>query len=293
MDFEIQKISIEDKFFPKKLREIKKPPKELYYCGRMAAEENCLAIIGARVCSKYGQECCLEIGGELTEANITIVSGLARGIDSFAHLAAVKNKKRTIAILGTALDKKNFYPKENLKLAEQILENDGLIISEYAPGQKTWPYSFVERNRLIAGLSLGTLIIEAREKSGSLITAADTIEQGKKLFALPGSIHSPVSKGCHALIKAGAKLIENGADILKELEIEYLPNTIKSDKPTLGCGEEELKIINALSEKPLDVEMLIKLTELPANKMMGVLAILEIKNKIINLGDNTFCLNRR
>lgn len=293
MDFEIRKISIEDELFPESLRKIKRPPKELYYCGQILPKENCLAIVGARTCSKYGTECCLEIGSQIAASNLTIVSGLARGIDSFAHFSAVKNKRRTIAVLGTALDKENFYPKENLKLAEEILKNNGLIISEYAPGSKTGPYAFAERNRLIAGLSLGTLMIEAREKSGSLITAANTLEQGKKLFVVPGNIHSLLSKGGHALIKNGAKLVESGEDILRELKIDYLPNIIKSDKPTLSYGNDEEKILNALSENSLDIETLIKLTGLPANKIMGLLAALEIKNKITNLGDNIFCLNRQ
>ena len=292
MDFKVQKISITDELFPATLRKIKKPPQTLYYCGRFLVQENCLAIVGARNCSKYGQECCLEIGADLANSNITLVSGLARGIDSFAHFAAVKNKKRTIAVLGTALTKESFYPKENLNLAQQILENDGLILSEYAADEKTGPYSFIERNRLIAGLALGTLVIEAKEKSGSLITAENTLAQGKHLFALPGNIHSPLSKGCHALIKAGAKLVENSEDILKELKIARLPNIIKNDKPTLEYSLDEIKIINALETDALDIESLIKNTSLPVNKIISLLASLEIKNKITNLGDNTFCLNR-
>ncbi len=292
MDFEVKKISIDDEFFPISLKTIKNPPKELYYCGKLFKKEDCLAVVGARICSKYGQECCLEICSALSHANLTIVSGLAEGIDTYAHLAAVKNKKRTIAVLGTAIDQKSFYPKKNLSLAYEILANDGLIISEYEAGVKTQPYAFAQRNRLIAGLSLGTLVIEAREKSGSLITAQNTLEQGKKIFALPGNIHSPLSKGTHNLIKNGAKLTETAEDILKELQINYLPNIIKNDKPTLDCNTEEIKIIEILSEKSLDIENLIKATGLPAQKIMSALATLEIKNKIIDLGDNTFSLNR-
>lgn len=290
MDFPIQKISIEDKLFPNSLKKIKNPPRDLYYYGKIMTEENCLAIVGARLCSKYGQECCLDIGSAIAKAGLTIVSGLAKGIDSFAHLSAVKNKKRTIAVLGTAID--NIYPKENLKLAKEILENGGLIVSEYAPGAPTAGYSFVERNRLIAGLSLGVLVIEAKEKSGSLITANYAIEQNKKLFALPGNIRSPLSKGCHSLIKNNANLIENAEDIFNVLKINYLPNFFKNDTPNADCSDEEIKILEILSENPLDIEAIIQAVTWPPNKTMGLLATLQIKNKIIDLGDNTYCLNR-
>ncbi|MFA5178449.1 MAG: DNA-processing protein DprA [Candidatus Paceibacterota bacterium] len=290
MDFLIQKISINHDLFPDSLRKIKNPPQELYYYGKINKQENCLAIVGARICSKYGQECCLEIGSQIAEAGLTIVSGLAQGIDSFAHLAALRKNARTIAVLGTAID--NIYPKENLPLAKEILKNNGLIISEYGPGQVTAPYSFAERNRLIAGLGMGTLVIEAKEKSGSLLTAKATKEQGKKIFAIPGNIHSSTSKGCHFLIKNGAKLIENGNDILLELKINNLPLFLKNDKPTTEPLNEEEKIINALIKEPLQIEDLIKITKLSPNKIMGLLSVLEIKNKIIDLGDNTYCLNR-
>lgn len=290
MDFLSQKITIEDALFPNSLKKIKNPPRDLYYYGKIIAEESCLAIVGARLCSNYGQECCLDIGSAIANAGLTIVSGLARGIDSFAHLAAVKNKKRTIAVLGTAIDK--IYPKENLKLAQEILKNNGLIISEYAPGTPTANYSFAERNRLIAGLSLGVLVIEAKEKSGSLITANYALEQNKKIFALPGSIRSPLSQGCHALIKNKASLIENAEDIFNSLKINYLPNISKNDTPNADCSEEERKILKIISENPQNIEAIIQALSWPPNKIIGLLATLQIKNKIIDLGDNTYCLNR-
>jgi DNA processing protein len=290
MDLEIQKISFNDELFPVALKNISTPPKELFYYGKIIPNENCFAVVGARVCSKYGQECALEISSQIAGAGLTIVSGLARGIDSFAHTAAVKLKQRTIAVLGTSIN--NIYPKDNLRLAHEIIENNGLIISEYAPDEKTGAYSFVERNRLISGLALGTLVIEAGIKSGSLITAEYTRKQNKKLFALPGNIHSPVSRGCHELIKTGAILTENIEDILKALNLEHLPKTIKNDTSTATLNEEERKIIGLLNENPLDIETLIKKSELPPNKIMGTLAALEIKNLIIDLGDNTYSLKR-
>jgi len=290
MSYPIKKITIEDALFPSSLKNIKTPPQELYYCGKILPTENCLAIVGARLCSKYGQECSLEIGSALSMAGLTIVAGLARGIDYYAHLSALKNKKRTIAVLGTAID--NIYPKENLKLAQEILKNEGLIISEYAPGTITAKYCFVERNRLIAGLSLGVLVIEAREKSGSLITANYAKEQNKKIFAVPNNIHSPLSRGCHNLIKNGANLIENANDVLGLLGFNNLPNSPKNGKPYADCNPEEIKILEILSENPLNIEAIIRTTGWPANKITSLLSILEIKNKIIDLGDKTYCLVR-
>lgn len=292
MEFNVKKISINDAEYPEILKRIKNPPKAIYCAGKILANESCIAIVGSRVASKYGQECCLKIGTDLAEAGITIVSGLAKGIDSFAHEAAVKAKKRTIAVLGTAMDPENFYPKENLRLAEEILKNNGLIISEYEPGKKTMPYAFAERNRIISGLSLGTLIIEAKQKSGSLITAAAAKDQGRKVFALPGNIYSPNSAGCHMLIKNGAQLATDASDILKELKLDHLPLSFKNDTETKGSTEEETAILTTLLTEPASIEELIKNTKLPANIVMSTLSILEIKNKVIDLGDNIYCLTK-
>lgn len=216
---EIKTISIQDNKYPKLLKEIKNPPKILYIKGEILPEENCFAIVGTRKCSSYGKQVALEIAGDLAEAGLTIVSGLALGIDTFCHLATVKRRKRTIAVLGTGLDEKSIYPKENIKLAEKIVETDGCLISEYAPGTSGSKFTFPQRNRIISGLSLGVLVIEAKQKSGALITAFWTKQQRRKIFALPGPIHSLNSKGPHILIKQGAKLVESANDILKELNL--------------------------------------------------------------------------
>jgi DNA processing protein len=291
MDFEIQKINYKDKLFPKSLKNIKDAPKELYFSGKLKDDENRVAIVGARNCSKYGEDCCLKIGADLAEAGIVIVSGLARGIDSAAHTAAIKSNKRTIAVLGTAID--DIYPKENIGLAKQIINTGGLILSEYAPKTTTYGYDFAKRNRLIAGLSLGVLVVEAKEKSGSLITAEYAKEQGKKLFAVPGNIYSQNSRGCHKLIKNGAMLVENANDILKELKLKNLPLTYKNGKELIkGNSPEETVILQALSETQLNIETIIKNTNLPPEKVMAIVSLLEIQNKIIDLGENTYCLNR-
>ena len=216
---DIKSISFEDKNYTKLLKEIKNPPEVLYYKGEFATNENYFAIVGTRRCSTYGKEIALEIAGQLSEAGLTIVSGLAPGIDTFCHQAVVERKGKTIAVLGTGIDDQSIYPKSNIKLAKKILETGGCLISEYPPGTPGTQFTFPQRNRIISGLSLGVLVVEAKEKSGALITAQWAKKQGRKIFAVPGPIHSLNSKGCHYLIKQGAKLVENANDILRELNL--------------------------------------------------------------------------
>jgi DNA processing protein len=288
---EIKKIIIKDKSYPKLLKEIKGAPEILYYRGEIKSEENCFAIVGTRRCSPYGKQVALEIAGDLAEAGLTTVSGLAPGIDTFCHQAAVERSKRTIAVLGTGLDEKSIYPQENLKLAKKILETGGALISEYPPGTRGTNFTFPQRNRIISGLSFGVLAIEAKQKSGALITANWAKKQGRKIFAVPGSIHSLNSKGCHYLIKQGAKLVENANDILKELNLNLLIYEI--DRFVKGDNKEENLILNSLKEEALDVDKIIETTKLPAATVVSVLAILEIKGKVKNLEGSIYAISHR
>lgn len=285
----IKTISIKDKNYPKLLKEIKDPPEVLYYEGELKSEENCFAVVGTRMSSSYGRQVALEIAGDLAEAGLTIVSGLAPGIDSFSHLAALEGRKRTIAVLGTGLDEKSIYPQENLKLARKILELGGALISEYPPGTRGTQFTFPQRNRIISGLSLGVLIIEAKQKSGALITANWAKKQGRKTFAIPGPIHSLNSKGCHYLIKQGAKLVENANDILKELNLPLKELSSFYE----GENEEENLILNSLKEEALDIDKIIERTKLSAATVASTLAILEIKRKLKNLGGNIYAISNR
>ncbi|MEA3452951.1 MAG: DNA-processing protein DprA [Patescibacteria group bacterium] len=219
----IHKIDINSSQYPRLLKEIIDPPRFLYYRGTLEAKnERIFAIVGSRRCSAYGRQATIEIVSELSKNNLTIVSGMAIGIDTIAHQTALCNKAKTIAVLGTGIDRKSIYPKENIELAEKIVENGGAIISEFAPGTRVSRKNFPQRNRIISALSLGMLVIEAKISSGSLIAANYAFKQKKKLFALPGSIHSSNSHGCHYLIQKGAKLIENADDILEELRLDLL-----------------------------------------------------------------------
>lgn len=287
---EIKKISIEDKEYPLLLRKIKGAPKILYCRGEILPKENCFAVVGARLCSSYGKQAALEIAGDLAEAGLTIVSGLAPGIDTFAHTAVVERKRRTIAVLGTGLDERSIYPQSNLKLAEKILETGGCLISEYPPGTRGTQFTFPQRNRIISGLSLGILVIEAKEKSGALITAEWARKQKRKIFAVPGSVYSLNSKGCHYLIKRGTKLVENAQDILKELNFSSLSPDLKHSG--LGENKEESLILEVLKEGALDIDKIIEKTKLSAQKAASTLAVLEIKGKVRNLGGNAFALSR-
>src|SRR3989344_2056640 len=178
----IQTFNIEDKNYPELLKKISNAPKVLYYRGVLPTnQENCFAIVGTRRPSLYGQQATIEITGQLADANATIVSGMAPGIDTFAHQAVVEKGKRTIAVLGTGLDEKSIYPQQNLDLSRKIIENGGCLISELPPGTHGSKLTFPKRNRIISALSLGTVVIEAKEKSGSLITARYAIAQHKKL----------------------------------------------------------------------------------------------------------------
>jgi len=285
MAWEIKSLSIKDKNYPLPLKKIKDPPRVLYFLGKIQEKENCLAVVGTRRCSSYGKEAAFKIVSDLVESGLTIVSGFAPGIDTIAHKTAIEKGKRTIAVLGTGLDRKSIYPKENLKLVEKMLESGGALISEFKPGTHGTKYTFPKRNRIISGLSLGVLVIEARLRSGSLITAEYAKEQKRKIFALPGPIFSQTSKGCHFLIKNGAKLVESAEDILEELGMNKL--RVKKEKVEGKTSQESL-ILEALKEGALNIEKIIEKTKLSPSRVASLLSILEIEGKVKNLGGNIF-----
>lgn len=282
---DIKEIKITEKDYPKPLKEIPNPPKVLFTKGELKSGELCFAVVGTRRCSSYGKQIALEIAGGLTDAGLTIVSGLAPGIDTFAHKAAVEKGKRTIAVLGTGIDEKSIYPKENILLARKIVELGGCLISEYPPGTRGTNFTFPNRNRIISGLSKGVLVVEAKEKSGALITANCAILQKRKVFAVPGSIYSLNSKGPNILIKKGAKLVDNLNDILQELGLKHI-----LQKNAEGKTLEEKIILEALKGGSLYIDKIIEKTKLGASKVASTLTVLEMEGKVRNLGANTFAL---
>lgn len=211
----IELIHIYDKYYPEKLKTIYDKPIVLYIKGNKSIlNEFSLAIIGCREHTKYGEIVAKNISYQISKNNIVTISGLAKGIDSIAHKETIKAKGKTIAVIGSGVD--NIYPEENKELAKEIIKNGGAIISEYVIGTKPQKMNFPARNRIISGMSNGVVVIEAKKKSGTMITVDFALEQGKEVFAVPGNILSPNSEGTNELIKQGAKLITNIEDILEE-----------------------------------------------------------------------------
>ncbi len=284
---EIKIVSINDPLYPYGLKKIPSPPKLLYVRGNIGnAKEKCLAVVGARRCSNYGKQAASEIVRSLAQSGFTIISGLARGIDGIAHWAALEGGGKTIAVLGSGIDDQSIYPRENLLLAKKILEKDGAIISEYPPGSPISPYNFPKRNRIIAGLSLGTFVVEAKEKSGALITARCANQQKKKIFALPGPFYSLNSRGAHKLIQQGAKLVIDANDILTEFN---LPPQLKFN---IQKGETKLEntILKIVAKKALHIDNIIQEVRINAAAVSGALTVLEMKNQVKNLGGNVYIM---
>ena len=212
----IQILTIKDEDYPYLLKQIYDPPSVIYIMGnKKILSQNGIAIVGSRNCSLYGQKIAKYLSYQLAKKGIHIISGLARGIDTFSHIGTLQAKGKTIAVLGSGLDV--IYPPENAKLAEKIVESGGCLVSEYIVGTKPLGEHFPARNRIISGLASGVVVVEASEKSGSLITVDFALEQGKNVYAVPGNINSPNSLGTNSLIKQGAKIVTNVEDILEDL----------------------------------------------------------------------------
>ena len=215
MKYKVIKVDINSKFYPERLRNISSPPKQLYCLGNLELlnYKNNIAIIGSRNCSLYGERAAKDFAFNLAKSDVCIVSGLAKGIDAFSHIATLNVKGRTIAVLGSGLD--NIYPKENEKLFQDIIKNNGLVITEYPLGTSALKQNFPARNRIISGLSDAVLVIEARKNSGTNITVDFALEQGKDVFVVPGNIYSKTSDGTNYLITEGAIPVLSYKDILK------------------------------------------------------------------------------
>lgn len=290
---EAQKISlitIKDQNYPTILREIANPPAVLYVRGEMkSVDETAIAIVGTRKISPYGKRVTEDLTRDLVRANITVVSGLAFGVDSFAHRTAVETAGRTIAVLACGVD--TIYPAANRLLAEQILAGHGAILSEQAFGTPPLKHHFPARNRIIAGLSLGTVVIEAATDSGALITARHALEQNRQVFAVPGSIYNDVSAGPNNLLKMGAKPVTSAVDILEDLNLDKLTQEILSSE-IIAENEEEQKILNILTRQPLHFDQIAKTCGLPTSRVASTLTIMEMKGKVRNLGANQYVLSR-
>ncbi len=276
--------------YPKILREIHNPPYIIYARGKLIFDETpAIAIVGSRKFSTYGERLANTFARDLARAGFTIVSGLALGIDAIAHRGALEVKGKTIAVLGGGVDNESIYPRANYNLAQEIIASEGLLMSDYPPGTPATAATFPARNRIIAGLALGTLIIEAGEKSGTLITAKMALESNREVFAIPGSIFSPTSIGTNSLIKSGAKMVTCVQDILEEFNLSQSPKTKQATLKLPENSEEEV-LLNILSDVPMHIDNISKSANLTVAKISSTLTMMEIKGWVKNLGGQNYIL---
>jgi DNA processing protein len=274
-------MTIKDESYPKRLKEIYDPPPLLYVRGELKEEDElAVAIVGSRKTTPYGRWITEKMGQELARHGITIVSGMARGIDSHAHWGALSGGGRTIAVLGSGVDV--VYPPENRNLYKRIIDQ-GAVLSEFPMNSPPEGGHFPKRNRIISGLSIGVVVVQAGMESGSLITANCALEQGREVFAVPGNVGSDGSRGTHQLIKDGAKLVESSDDILEEV----LPQWKKEreppqevERPVRDLTDEEKVLFDQLGETPLHIDVLIRESQFDPGKVSSLLLNLELKGLI-------------
>ncbi|MEK7807190.1 MAG: DNA-processing protein DprA, partial [Chloroflexota bacterium] len=278
--------------YPPRLKEIHDPPPVLYYKGTLLpADERAVAVVGTRSPTSYGREAAASLAGDLARNGITIVSGLARGIDGIAHRAALDNGGRTIAVLANGLD--TVYPREHTGLFQQAQEA-GAVVSEYPLGVRPDPRSFPRRNRLISGMSLGTLVIEAPETSGARWTVYHALEQDREVFCVPGSIFSPASRFTNRMIQEGAKLVSVYTDVLEELNLAVVVHQMemplaRAEGPAFIGDDQapdviETAVLSHLDAEPLHIDDIRRSVSLPINVVSSLLTMLELKGKVKQVG---------
>jgi DNA processing protein len=280
-DAGVSVMILDDPAYPSALREITDPPPVLYIRGELSpADDWAIAVVGTRRASSYGRQVTDRIVPDVARAGVTIVSGLARGIDTYAHRAALAAGGRTIAVLGSGLDR--LYPEENRALADQIAQS-GAVLSEFPLGTPPDAMNFPRRNRIVSGLARATLVIEADLKSGAIITATRAAEQGRDVFAVPGNIFSPFSALPHQLIREGARVVTEASDILEELHLTAVVEQ-RAAREALPADPTEAALLQLLSDEPAHVDDLTRSTKLPSATVSATLTILELKGLARQLG---------
>ncbi len=277
-----------DAAYPEPLRHIASPPPVLYLRGTLLPEDAAaIAVVGARHATAYGEEVARTLAGELARRGLTIVSGLARGIDAAAHRGALERGGRTLAVLGSGLDR--IYPPEHEGLASEVAAA-GAVLSEFPLGTAPLKPHFPRRNRIISGLSLGVVVVEASVDSGALITAHHALEQGRDVFAVPGRVHARYSEGCNRLIKAGAKLVESWEDVLSELipHLRGRRRAVAPAAPEPALGAEERRVFDLLAQGARHIDELIVEAGLPGGRVASVLVGLEMKGLVRQLRGKIF-----
>jgi DNA processing protein len=285
--YKVRAITENDPAYPARLKEIYDCPPLLYVMGTLVPEDEwAIAVVGTRRASIYGRQVAEETVADLARNRITIISGLAKGIDSIAHRTALAVGGRTIAITGCGLD--IVYPSEHVTLAQKITEQ-GALISEFPLGTRPKAEHFPLRNRIMSGMSLGVLVIEAGERSGATITAHRAVEQNREVFAVPGSIFSPVSKGTNRLIQEGAKLVRNCADVLEELNITVLPKQREIREIVLATDIES-QLLGCLSKEAIHIDDLCRHSGLPIAAVSSTLTMLELRGLAKQVGGMNYVL---
>jgi len=290
--YKVTVLTIKDKAYPFRLKEIYEPPPVIYVRGNLTPEDDLsVAVVGTRRPTFYGREVSEQIAGDLARNRITIISGLAKGIDATAHRAALDSGGRSIAVFGCGLD--IVYPRDHVKLARQIMEN-GALISEFPLGTTPRRENFPRRNRIMSGLSLGVLVVEAGEVSGALITAGHALEQNREVFAVPGSVLSAASRGTNRLIQDGAKLVSGANDILEELNLTMAVQQIEV-KELVPATETEsiiLQILSNLSPEPTHIDEVGHQSRLPIATVSSALSMMELKGMVKQVGSMNYIIAR-
>ena len=289
--YPIQVIKRSDKEYPTLLKEVNKPPALLYVRGNIELLNGKmgLAIVGTRKCSTYGKSTTKNIIQDLAIYDIVIVSGLALGIDTEAHRNALENNLPTIAVLGGSVDDESIYPQHNKGLATKILENNGLIISEYKKGTETFPSNFLERNRIIAGITQGTLVVEAPKKSGALSTARHALEANRSVFAIPGNIDSHISEGANYLIQQGALCTTKANDIIEDFQmIPSKNNHTNILNDTLDPQEEVVISILSSSPNPVHIDSITENANIDKKDITRILINLSLTDQIQEVEQNYY-----
>ncbi len=277
----VKVLTWEDAGYPRLLKEIEQPPPVLYARGEVTEDDEwAVAIVGTRRITAYGRQVAEDLAGTMARNGITVVSGLARGVDAVAHQACLKNGGRTLAVLGSGVD--HIYPPEHRRLAQEIVTN-GAILSDYPPGTPPEATNFPPRNRIISGLARATVVVEAGKSSGALITATFAIEQGREVFAVPGGIYSPASQGTNQLIQQGARPYLTPQDILESLNIA-MASEQRTARAVLPADATEAKLYALLSASPLHVDDLRAEVNLPVEQVSAALALMELKGLVRHVG---------
>lgn len=279
-------ITIGDSSYPVNLIDLDNAPPVLYIKGKISVNDaNAVAIVGSRKMTSYGREVAEQFTGELAGLGVTIISGLARGIDTVAHRTSLDVGGRTIAVLGCGLD--IVYPLENTGLAKRIIEKGGAVLSEYPLGYPALRTNFASRNRIISGLSKAVIVIEGEKKSGTLLTASAAAEQGRPVFAVPGQITSPTSGAPHFLIQNGAKMTTSVKDVLDELDLQLKVDKEQMEK-VMPATQEEGKLIEILEREPLHLDQIAVISEFDVSDVSARLTIMELKGLVKNLGGGVY-----